>query len=802
MEIQKAIMKNNLNLLLIATVILLLLVSSHPHQLASSLFRGSALSVENDSDKLVSPNKVFTCGFILVGANAYTFSIWFTNSADKTKVWTAKWDLIVNGKGSLLTFREDGGVVLTVIDGTVVWSTNTNSSQANQIKLLDSGNLVVTDSKNTAVWQSFDYPTNTLLPGQPITRNIKLVSSKNNGLVSAGYYSLYFDNNNILRMLYDGPDISSIYWPNPDVCNPWDNNRTIYNSSRYGVLDEFGQFTASDRFSFEASDKGLGIIRRLTLDSDGNLRLYSLNNSSGTWFVTWIAFELLCNVHGLCGMNGLCLYTQSRVTCSCPPNYEVSDPSDWNKGCKPKFKINCHEPNSTTFVKLPHSDFWGYDLDFEENVSLSHCKNLCKRECTCQAIQYIRRIDKCYTKIALFNGKSSISMKGGIYFKVPKNARMSRVYEPEVLNLICNNNSDDVDSTHLYTRKGSKINWVYFYGFVAALGLIEILFRILGWCFVYKRGINASLAEQGYELMGSQFRKFTFKELRKATQNFKEVIGMGGSGTVYKGKLEDERAIAVKKLKDVIQGEEEFWAEVSTIGRIYHMNLVKLLGFCFDGSHRLLVSEYVENGSLDNHLFIGDTPAKVLGWKERFKIALGMARGLAYLHEECLEWVIHCDVKPENILLGSDFEPKIADFGLAKLFKRGAIGSRISHIRGTRGYMAPEWASNLPITSKIDVFGYGIVLLEIVKGKRLSDWTVEGEKQSYEDMRMMVRMLNERHEIQESWVHYFVDPNLGAEFDQKQAKAMVEIALSCVEDDRNRRPCMNSIVEFLLTHES
>jgi serine/threonine protein kinase len=144
----------------------------------------------------------------------------------------------------------------------------------------------------------------------------------------------------------------------------------------------------------------------------------------------------------------------------------------------------------------------------------------------------------------------------------------------------------------------------------------------------------------------------------------------------------------------VIQG-EEFWAEVSTIGRIYHMNLVKLLGFCSDRSHRLLVSEYVENGSL------------------RFKIALGTARGLAYLHEECLEWVIHCDVKPENIFLGSDFEPKIADFGLAMLFKRGAIGSRISRIRGTRGYMVPEWASNLPISARVDVFSYGIVLLEM-----------------------------------------------------------------------------------------
>ncbi|KAJ1686480.1 hypothetical protein LUZ63_017870 [Rhynchospora breviuscula] len=366
-----------------------------------------------------------------------------------------------------------------------------------------------------------------------------------------------------------------------------------------------------------------------------------------------------------------------------------------------------------------------------------------------------------------------------MYFKVLRNTRVSKIEEPKALQLSCNSSVViDMGSPNLYAKNGAKTKWVYFYAFIAALGLIEILFGTLAWCFIYSNGRNASLVEQGYKLMGSQFRKFTFKELRKATQNFKEAIGMGGSGAVYKGKLEDERAIAVKMLKDAIQGGEEFWAEVSIIGRIYHMNLVKLLGFCSDGTNKLLVSEFVKNGSLDKHLFIGDTSKNVLGWNERFKIALETARGLAYLHEECLEWVIHCDVKPENILLGNDFEPKIADFGLAKLSKRGAIGSSISLIRGTRGYMAPEWASNLPITAKVDVFSYGIVLLEIVKGKRVSDWTMEGEKESLDKMRLLVQMSNERYEIDESWICYFVDLNLGHSFHKKQAKAMVEIALS------------------------
>lgn len=182
---------NNLNLLLLLLIVILLpLVLSHDSHHRSTLSRGSALSVEKESDTLVSPNRAFTCSFYSVGSNAYIFSIWFTNSVNKTKAWTANWDLIVSGKGSLFKFRKDGSVVLSNSDGTIVWSTNTTSSQANQMQLLNSGNLVVKDPKNNFLWQSFDYPTDTLLPGQLITKDIKIVSSKTNQSVSSGYYSL------------------------------------------------------------------------------------------------------------------------------------------------------------------------------------------------------------------------------------------------------------------------------------------------------------------------------------------------------------------------------------------------------------------------------------------------------------------------------------------------------------------------------------------------------------------------------------------------------------------------------------
>ncbi|KAF6161115.1 hypothetical protein GIB67_007756 [Kingdonia uniflora] len=179
--------------------------------------------------------------------------------------------------------------------------------------------------------------------------------------------------------------------------------------------------------------------------------------------------------------------------------------------------------------------------------------------------------------------------------------------------------------------------------------------------------------ENGYFAISKQFRKFSYAELKKATRKFKEELRRGESGVVYKGVLGDNRVVVVKKHGDVTQGEEQFWSEVSTIGTINHMNLVRMWGFCSKKTHKFLVYEYLENMSLDKHLF----SSSVLQWKERYKIALGAAKGLAYLHHECLEWVIQCDIKPENIILDGNFEPKIVDFGLAKLSQMVLVSSSL-----------------------------------------------------------------------------------------------------------------------------
>ncbi|KAI5584431.1 hypothetical protein BDE02_06G080700 [Populus trichocarpa] len=776
------------------TVFFLFLSTSYAHNF---LLRGSSLSVEDDSDILVSPDKTFSCGFYGMGQNAYWFSIWFTNSKDRTVVWMANRDRPANGRGSRVSLRGDGAMVLYDVDGSIIWETNTTSTDARMAELLDTGNLVIKGPGGEILWQSFDSPTDTLLPNQLFTKSTKLIARLHGGSYASGYFNFFFDNDNVLRLKYDGPDISSIYWPIPYL-KMFENGRTNYNGSRIAVYDEMGHFVSSDWFQFIASDMGLlRIRRRLTMDHDGNLRLYSLNNDTGLWVISWEALTQLCTVHGVCGRNAICVNTP-EPKCSCPPGYEITEPGNWNKGCKPLFNETLFQSQQVKFVELPHVDYFGFDLNFIESISLDSCMKLCVGDYRCKAFNYkLTGERRCYTKSELFNGYQSPSFEGKIYLKLPVTVETSQLAILNGTDPICQ--SDELEtmigSPSMYNINTKRMRWVYLYSFASAIGFIELLFVVSGWWFLFRKHGVPALVEDGYQVLSNRFRRFTYAELKKATNNFKEELGRGGSGTVYKGILTDERVVAVKRLENMYQGEDVFWAEVSTIGKINHMNLVRMWGFCSEGKHRLLVYELMENQSLDKHLF----SPKFLEWKDRFEVALGTAKGLAYLHQECLEWIIHCDVKPGNILLDSEFEPKIADFGLAKLSQRGSNSSVFSRIRGTKGYMAPEWATNLPITAKVDVYSYGVVILELVKGIPLSNWGIEGGEEHESDLTRFVRMVKSKIQCgEDSWIEEIVDPRLNGQFSRNQATTIVQLGISCVEEDRNKRPTMDLAIQALL----
>jgi hypothetical protein len=218
---------------------------------------------------------------------------------------------------------------------------------------------------------------------------------------------------------------------------------------------------------------------------------------------------------------------------------------------------------------------------------------------------------------------------------------------------------------------------------------------------------------------------FTYETIEIATGGFSKEIGKGGFGTVYEGILEDDTLVAVKCLvNESRQGQAEFCAEIATTSSINHSNLVRLHGICVEGQHRILVYEFMANGSLDRWLFDSD---KWLDWKTRYSIALDTARGLAYLHEESRLCILHLDVKPQNILVDEDFKAKVSDFGMARCLKRDIESHLVTGVRGTPGYMAPEWLLGAGITSKSDVFSYGMVLLEIISGRRNVDNTRDSD---------------------------------------------------------------------------
>ncbi|KAH8496287.1 hypothetical protein H0E87_019158 [Populus deltoides] len=290
--------------------------------------------------------------------------------------------------------------------------------------------------------------------------------------------------------------------------------------------------------------------------------------------------------------------------------------------------------------------------------------------------------------------------------------------------------------------------------------------------------------------LGNSRPLFAFEELVKATNGFssQNLLGEGGFGSVYKGYLPDGRDVAVKQLKiGGGQGEREFKAEVEIISRVHHRHLVSLVGYCVSETRRLLVYDYVPNNTLYFHLH--GVGGLALDWATRVKIAAGAARGIAYLHEDCHPRIIHRDIKSSNILLDNNYEAKVSDFGLAKL----ALDSNThvtTRVMGTFGYMAPEYASSGKLTEKSDVFSYGVVLLELVTGRKPVDASQPmGEESLVEWARPLLNHALENEELES-----LADPRLEKNYIESEMFRMIEAAAACVRHSASKRPRMGQVI--------
>ncbi|XP_059631081.1 putative receptor protein kinase ZmPK1 [Cornus florida] len=784
-------------------VISLLLSSTFSSSTLLSITKGSSLFVEKPNKVLISPNGVFSSGFYLVGNNTYCFAIWYSqslNDGSHTVVWMANRDIPVNGRRSKLSLLKTGNIILTDADR-FIWATDTTTTSFVQLELYDTGNLVLHTLEGKILWQSFNSPTDTLLPLQPLTHNTMLVSSRSQSNYSSGFYKLYFGGDNVLRLRFDGLEVSSFYWPNPWL-QPWELGRSTSNNSRIAVLDPSGNFKSSDNLQFSAADLGTGPKRRLTVDVDGNIRLYSLNEKLRAWVVTWQAKSNPCTIHGICGPNSVCTYhREGGRRCNCIPGFKMKNHTDWSYGCEPYFNLSCDE--EAGFIKLPYLDYYGQDIASLPNQTLERCKEECSKDCNCKGFQfkYENGIYLCYPKARLLSSSQGLGIVETMYIKLPKSNLSSYDKPTQEIRLDCPQQVSTTPLYRNYKKKQENSTVKFMLWFACGCGGVEIIGFLFVLYVLYRNRQGSRATEKGYLQVGTGFRKYTYAELKKATRNFTIEIGRGGSGVVYEGTLSDNRVAAIKRRTEANQGEEEFLAEVSTVGRLNHMNLIETWGYCVEGKHRLLVYEYMEHGSLAENI-----TSNTLDWKKRFEIALGTAKGLAYLHEECLEWVLHCDVKPQNILLDSNYQPKVADFGLSKLFNRGSIGnSSFSRMRGTRGYMAPEWVFNLPITSKVDVYSYGVVMLEMITGRSPTGTVHAMDDNGGMEKRRLVTWLREKMNETTgngSWIEEIIDTAMDGEYDKNKMELLVRVALQCAEEDKNARPTMSKVVEMLLGHEN
>ncbi|XVF49281.1 hypothetical protein PTKIN_Ptkin03bG0255900 [Pterospermum kingtungense] len=295
--------------------------------------------------------------------------------------------------------------------------------------------------------------------------------------------------------------------------------------------------------------------------------------------------------------------------------------------------------------------------------------------------------------------------------------------------------------------------------------------------------------------------KFRHKELEDATDNFQALLGQGASASVFKGVLSDGTCVAVKRIDGEEHGEKEFRSEVAAIASVQHVNLVRLMGYCcLPGGPRFLVYEFIPNGSLDCWIFPrserGNRPGGSLSWDLRYKVAIDVAKALSYLHHDCRSKILHLDVKPENILLDENYKAIVADFGLSKLV--GKDESRvITTIRGTRGYLAPEWLLERGVSEKSDIYSYGMVLLEMIGGRRNVSVIENGTDRSQRKWQYFPKIV--RNKLKEGKLMEAVDRRLveAGGIDERQVKRLVYVALWCIQERAKLRPSMAQVVEML-----
>ncbi|KAF8052214.1 hypothetical protein N665_1587s0001 [Sinapis alba] len=565
----------------------------------------------------------------------------------------------------------------------------------------------------------------------------------------------------------------------------------IFNSSFVNNQDEVS-------IAYGVTDAS--VITRMMVNETGNMQRFTWLERDKRWNEFWSVPKEECDYYAHCGLNGYCDPTSSEsFECTCLPGFEPNKPRAWflrdtSGGCTKKNRASlCREKEG--FVKLMRvkiPDTSGATVDM--NITLKECERRCLRNCSCVAYanayhESNRGATGCLTWHGdMLDTRTYVNSGQDFYIRV------------------------DRDELERWNNKNGSLGKRRVIFIVISLIAAVMFLTVIFFCFVTKRRKSnmrrrslTTLAPGSLDFKDSfrleedqrgewELPLFELNTITTATNNFafRNKLGSGGFGPVYKGVLENGMEIAVKRLsKNSGQGMEEFKNEVKLISKLQHRNLVRILGYCVESDEKMLVYEYLPNKSLDCFIF-HEEQREELDWPKRMEIIRGITRGILYLHQDSRLRIIHRDLKASNVLLDSEMIPKIADFGMARIFGGSQIRGSTNRVVGTYGYMSPEYAMEGHFSIKSDVYSFGVLILEIITGKRKSAF----HEESSNLVGHIWDLWNKGEAVQ------VIDKLMNQEtIEESEVMKCVHIGLLCVQENASDRPDMSSVV-FMFGHNA
>ncbi|KAH0459307.1 hypothetical protein IEQ34_012121 [Dendrobium chrysotoxum] len=737
----------------------------------TTLLQGQSLT--DDGQTLISPAKIFELGFFSPeGSSGRRYlGIYYHNIPTQSIVWIANRDSPLLDSSGILSLGTNGN--LSLLDGATgnsLWSTNTSTTSNNSLSLvlLDTGRLVLQLANETVIWDSFDHPADTFLPGMKLLFNKKIESRilfkswRSADDPSTGNYSLGLDSSGQI-FIWEGEGDSRPRWRS----GQWDGTKFIGTTMRPLYLYGFHLTNDVDNgliyFTYTEFNSSL---LRFVLQWDGVENTSMLVMKTKQWESVWVQPVNDCEIYGKCGEFGICSQSSSPI-CRClkgfePRNGEEWGNGNWSGGCVRRTELGCEMNGSrdgkdgffkVEGVKVPDLSDWASTVRNNED-----CESYCQSNCSCKAYAYVLGIG-CFTW----------------------DRRIIDVYEFA--------EGENSNGNDLYIKlAASEFDWWKKHR------MIEVSFDGLAskrTGITESSGLSGSV-DEGLEANRIELPLYSFDSIATATNNFNNSnkLGEGGFGHVYKGVLPDGKDIAVKRLsRSSGQGQQEFKNEMTLIAKLQHRNLVRLLGCCIQGEENMLIYEYMPNKSLDAFIFAPDKQG-LLGWSKRFDIIEGIARGLVYLHQDSRLRIIHRDLKASNILLDESMNPKISDFGMARIFGNDQNQDNTERVVGTFGYMAPEYGMEGLFSVKSDVYSFGILVLEIVSGRRNNSFHRMGNS--------IINIVGYAWQLwNEDRTTELIDSSILETCSTRQVMRCIHVGLLCVQDRANDRPDMPSVLLML-----